>query len=189
MRQIAVTPRLVLREMTHGDLDFIAGMLAHPEVMRFYPRCYTRDEAALWVERLIQRYARDGHGLWLVEAKDGGQPIGQVGLMVQTVEGVVEAEVGYMIHALHWNQGYATEAALGKTRLISLIRPVNLPSQKVARKLGMKREPRVVQHGGFDHWVFSMAAPNSQSTPRSAAHSTGELRSDRPADVAADSAG
>ena len=45
MKTILETPRLVLREMTLGDLDFIADLLAHPEVMRFYPKCHSRDEA------------------------------------------------------------------------------------------------------------------------------------------------
>jgi RimJ/RimL family protein N-acetyltransferase len=31
------TDRLMLREMSQGDLDFVATMLADPEVMRFYP--------------------------------------------------------------------------------------------------------------------------------------------------------
>jgi RimJ/RimL family protein N-acetyltransferase len=39
--------------------------------------------------------------------------------------------------------------------VVSLIRPENIPSQGVARKIGMRREDRVVQHGSFDHWVFS----------------------------------
>ena len=46
---------------------------------------------------------------------------------------------------------------LRKTRVISLIRPENLPSQCVARKIGMTPEDRVVQHGGFPHLVFSLA--------------------------------
>ena len=40
------TPRLVLREMSLPDLDFIAEVLAHPEVMRFRLKCCDRDEAA-----------------------------------------------------------------------------------------------------------------------------------------------
>ena len=39
------TPRLALREMSLDDLDFVAAMLGHPEVMRFYPKVYSRDEA------------------------------------------------------------------------------------------------------------------------------------------------
>ena len=36
---------LLLREMTLDDLDFVATMLADPEVMRYYPRCCTREES------------------------------------------------------------------------------------------------------------------------------------------------
>ena len=46
MKPVLETPRLILREMSVADLDFIAQVLAHPEVMRFWPKCYDRDEAA-----------------------------------------------------------------------------------------------------------------------------------------------
>lgn len=38
---ILETSRLVLREMSLADLDFVAAMLADPEVMRYYPKCYS----------------------------------------------------------------------------------------------------------------------------------------------------
>jgi RimJ/RimL family protein N-acetyltransferase len=169
MTTIVETPRLVLREMSVADLDFIAFLLAHPKVMRFYPKCYTRAEAESWVLRQLERYARDGHGLWLALDRFTGEPIGQVGLAMQSVDGVQEPEVGYMIHPAFWRRGLASEAAkatrdfafrrLGKLRVISLIRPVNLPSQGVARKLGMSPAPRTVQFGGFEHLVFSVEQP------------------------------
>lgn len=159
------TARLRLREMSLEDLDFVAEMLADPDVMRFYPKCYSRDEAEHWIQRQVDRYSRDGHGLWLVTEKLTGLPAGQVGLVMQTVEGVAEPEVGYLIHRPFWRRGFAAEAAgatrdyafhnLSKPRVISLIRPNNLPSQGVARKIGMTREPRVVMHAGFQHWVFT----------------------------------
>jgi [ribosomal protein S5]-alanine N-acetyltransferase len=162
---IIETHRLVLREMTMNDLDFVAIMLADPEVMRYYPKCYTRDESAAWVQRSIDRYARHGHGLWLVSDKTTGQTVGQVGLLMQTVRGREEREVGYLIHRPYWRQGIAAEAAaacrdyavqvLGSQRVISLIRPENLPSQGVARKIGLQPEPGLVQHGMFEHIVFS----------------------------------
>ena len=64
--QILETPRLILREMSLDDLDFVATMLADSEVMRYYPKCYSREEAQTWVQRQIKRYTRHGHGLWLV---------------------------------------------------------------------------------------------------------------------------
>lgn len=157
--------------MNAGDLDFMAGMLAHPEVMKFYPKCYTRNEAAAWIERQIGRYERDGYGPWLAVLRSSNEPIGQIGLIAQTVEGIPLPEIGYILHRPFWKQGFATEAAsavreyafhaLGQPRVISLIRPVNLPSQAVAERIGMKRENRVIQHGtgGFDHWVYSVDRP------------------------------
>jgi ribosomal-protein-alanine N-acetyltransferase len=165
---ILVTDRLALREMALGDVDFVAAMLADPEVMRFYPRCYSRDEAHAWVRRQMERYARYGHGLWLVLDRRGGEPVGQVGLTIQDVDGAEEPEVGYLIHRPFWRRGFATEAALatrdyafntlGKTRVISLIRPENVPSQGVAAKMGMTVE-KPTTHAGLTHLVFGVSRP------------------------------
>lgn len=166
MKPVLETRRLFLREMSQEDLDFIAAMLADPEVMRFYPKCYSREESAVWIERQMKRYTRHGHGLWLVLEKATGQPVGQVGLLIQQIEGVQEKEVAYLIHRPFWGRGFATEAAtacrdyalnaLARSRVFALIRPENLPSQHVAVKLGMKSGERMVQHGGFTHRVFSV---------------------------------
>lgn len=163
------TPRFQLREMSLDDLDFIAEMMADPEVTRFYPKQYNREESAAWIERLLTRYARDGYGLWLVEKRETGEPVGQVGLLNQLIEGETLAEIGYLIHRPFWQKGFAYEASAGvrdyafrelnKPRVSSLIRPVNLPSQAVATKLGMQREERIVLHGGGDHYVYAMNRP------------------------------
>lgn len=166
MSTILETPRLTLREMSLNDLDFVACMLADPDVTRYYPKRYSRDEAEAWVRRQLDRYDRHGHGLWLAQDKVTGQPVGQVGLILQRIEGMDVPEVGYLIHRPFWRRGYATEAALAtrdhafdvlnKPRVISLIRPENVPSQGVARKLGMEPQAQTVTHGGFEHLVFSM---------------------------------
>lgn len=160
---IATTERLALRELNAVDLDFLATMLADPETMRFYPQPLDRDAAQQWLDRQLRRYALDGHGLWLVTDRVAGSALGQVGLVNHEVDGVVEHEIGYLIHHPHWRQGYATEAALavrslardrfGYDRVISLIRPENLPSQGVARRLGMRAEKSVVWHD-LEHIVF-----------------------------------
>ena len=165
-RVILETPRLVLREMSSGDLDFVAELLAHPEVMHFWPKTYTRVEAEEWIRRHAERYARDGYGYWLALDKISGQPIGQAGLLAQQVDGVAEIGIGYMIHRPFWRQGYATEAAahcrdyafgtLGKERLIVLVRPENVVSVKVAGKIGFTRE-RETNYAGFVHTVFAKA--------------------------------
>jgi RimJ/RimL family protein N-acetyltransferase len=159
------TERLALREMEREDLDFVASMLADTEVMRFYPKCYTRDESAKWLDRQRRRYESDGHALWLVSLKETGEPVGQVGLIRQQVDGAFEDEVGYLIARRHWRRGFAFEAAratrehaffaLQRRRVISLIRPVNLPSQAVARKLGMTVEKSTCCWD-LEHLVYSL---------------------------------
>src|SRR5262245_26769829 len=111
MPAVLETERLALRELLPADLDFVAAMLGDVETMRFYPRPYTREESAAWIDRQRRRYAWDGHGLWLVTLREGGEPIGQVGLVRQHVDGVAEDEVGYLIARRHWRHGYAAEAA------------------------------------------------------------------------------
>ena len=163
-RWIVETDRLRLREIEIADLDFIATMLADAEVMRHYPSTYTRSEAQGWIERQRTRYTKHGHGLWLAILRETGQPVGQVGLLLQEVEGIFETEIGYLLHKPFWHQGLATEAALGvrqyafaspaRHRLITLIRPANTPSQAVARRVGMVFE-REVTFMGRAHLVFS----------------------------------
>ena len=174
MATILETPRLALREMTGDDLDFVAAMLADPDVMRFWPRPQTRDEAVDWVRRQIDRYAEYGSGYWVAVLKSTGEPIGQYGLLPPGPDlerqGVAEANLGYMTHRPHWRNGYAAEASAAclayafevqrRDGVACLIRPENAPSLAVARSLGLTLEKeRVVVLAGFDHWVFHARTP------------------------------
>jgi len=173
MAVILETPRLTLRELEPEDLDFVAEMLADPEVMRFYPKPLDREGSREWLERQRRHYEDNGHGLWLVEDRSLGAPVGQVGLLLQEVEGDWELEIGYLIHRPFWRRGYATEAASavrdhafgvrGESRVVSLIRPENLPSQGVARKLGMTPE-REVRFRGLTHVMFGVRATAGQGS-------------------------
>ena len=159
MEPVLETARLVLREMSLADLDFIAEMLAHPEVMRFWPKCYDRDEAADWVRRQQARYARDGVGYWLVLERATGRPEGQAGLLLLQVDDSEEIGLGYIIHRPFWRRGFAVEAVAGclayavnklqRHRVVALVRPENVPSQAVARKLGMEVNCELVVCAGL----------------------------------------
>jgi [ribosomal protein S5]-alanine N-acetyltransferase len=166
MRVILETPRLLLREMARQeDLDFVTEMLLDQQVMRYYNHTYTPEEAETWLLRQLSRYERDGHGLWLVQERGSGRKIGQVGLVMQEVDGSSEPEIGYLVHRPFWRRGYAAEAAtgvrdyafggLGYDHVIALVRPENTPSQGVARALGMSPWKRTVR-AGLDHIVFAL---------------------------------
>jgi [ribosomal protein S5]-alanine N-acetyltransferase len=163
---ILETARLRLRELTTTDLDFVATMMADGEVTRYYGRRFSRSDAEIWLNHQLERYRVDGHGLWLVLDRLAGTPIGQVGLMLQDVEGEELPEVGWLLHRPFWGGGYATEAAAatrdaafarwGYEAVISLIRPENSRSQRVALRIGMQ-PGRVVQFEGFEQIVFRVA--------------------------------
>jgi len=179
---LLITGRVVLRELELADLEFVASMLADPVVMRYYPKCLTRAEAQGWIERQQERYRRDGHGLWLVSLQATGQPIGQIGLLLQALPAGPDWEVGYLLDRRFWHQGYATEAGLvvrdyafrmlRPSRVISLIRPENTPSQRVALRLGMQAVEDV-QLAGVAHSVFAVtrAAAEEFGTTRLIARS------------------
>jgi len=86
--------------------------------------------------------------------KSSGEVVGDCGLSRQTVDGTDEIEIGYHVRRDLWGQGYAPEAAracqgygfarLGADRLISLIRPENLPSRRVAEKTGLSLWKEVI---------------------------------------------
>jgi ribosomal-protein-alanine N-acetyltransferase len=145
--QILETSRLILREYLPDDVDALSRVLSDPETMRFYPAPYDRAGVEDWIARSLRRYVEQGHGLWAMVLKASGEMIGDCGLTVQNVDGADEIEIGYHVRRDLWGQGLATEAAracrdlgfarLPVDRLISLIRPENLPSRRVAEKNGM----------------------------------------------------
>ena len=105
--------------------------------------------------------------MWLAVEKATGAPVGQVGLVIQTVENRRRPEIGWLLDRPQWGKGYATEggaavrdAAFSRWKypeVISLIRPANLPSQRVAERIGLKPGPRV-WFNGSEHIVFQQSA-------------------------------
>ncbi len=158
------TPRLLLRELKSADAPALFEVLGDPETMRFYPQPYSREEVDEWIGRQIGRYAM-GAGLLGVVLRDSGTLIGDCGLVWQEVEGVEEPEIGYHVHREHQGRGYATEAAravrdyafgtLGCDHVISMIRPENLASRRVAEKNGLTVN-RTIFWRGYDHCVYQL---------------------------------
>lgn len=159
------TPRLVLRQVELSDLDYVARLLGDPVVMRYWPRPMTREDSADWIRRQNERYARDGFGYWQVLERATGRPVGQAGLMMTEVDGDHEPGLGYIFQSDAWGRGLATEAAAGTLdwafarhsfpRVTCLVRPENVPSLRVAARLGMI-PARHVDFSGLPHLLWEM---------------------------------
>jgi [ribosomal protein S5]-alanine N-acetyltransferase len=162
--KILETSRLILREFSSDDTDALALVLSDPETMRFYPAPFDRAGVEQWIGRNLERYRKHGHGLWAMVLKSNMETVGDCGLTLQEVDRVVEVEIGYHVRRDLWGQGLATEAAqacrdvgfnrLPVDRLISLIRPENLASRRVAEKNGMTVWKELVWHG-MPHLVYA----------------------------------
>lgn len=165
---IARTPRLVLREMTAGDLGPLREILGDPVAMTAYEGALSEAESATWLERNLRRIADDGFGLWAVDLPGVGM-IGECGITRQRIEDDEVLEVGYHFQRAHWHRGYATEAAsaardwafreLEAPSVWAKVRDTNLASMNVAIRLGMTVRRRfVTRYRGVDmpHLAFAV---------------------------------
>ena len=141
------TDRLRLRSFTLADTDPLLGILGDPETMRWYPAPFDRPAVREWIDRNIESEARNGFGLLAVEEADTGEFLGDCGPTIQDVDGIEHVELGWHVRRDRWGLGIAPEAGaacrewcwanLEVDHLISLIRPENRQSRRVAEKLGM----------------------------------------------------
>ena len=86
--------------------------LTDSDIMQHYP--YTFDEKRVrgWIEKNIQRYKTFGFGLFAVCLKENDEMIGDCGLTMQNINGVIKPEIGYHIRKDQQRKGYAKEAAI-----------------------------------------------------------------------------
>lgn len=155
MTVILETPRLVLRHQVLADLDDLWALYQNPNITRYIPDApRSREEAQEELEWHMHGHPHHPElGLWATIHKETGKFIGRCGLLPWTIEEQYNVEVAYTLAQDFWRQGLATEAAhailrygfetLNLSRLICLIDPENIASQKVAEKMGMKWERTV----------------------------------------------
>ena len=143
------TNRLLFRKISVSDFDAWLKFFETSESSKYwiYKKEDPKTECSKWYERQFERYKNDEGGMNAMIEKKSGQLIGHCGLLKQTVDKIHEVEIAYSLLPQFWNKGYATEAAKHcrdyafknnlSPSLISIISITNIPSQKVAMKVGM----------------------------------------------------
>jgi RimJ/RimL family protein N-acetyltransferase len=151
------TPRLRLRMFRQADFDAYADMLADPEVSRYLAqgRPLSRPDAWRHMAMLLGHWQLFGFGPWAVEERASGEFLGRIGPYCPP--GWPGLELIWTIRRQSWGQGYATEGAraalayvfehMGRDRIISLIRPQNAASLRVAEKIGQRLQDRIHFYG------------------------------------------
>lgn len=158
------TERLLLRQLVPDDAAALEAILGDPVAMEWYPAPLDRKGVEAWIKRNRERYERDGYALWAMILKSSRELIGDCGCILQEVEGRQQMEIGYHVRRDLWGNGYAPEAAracmdyaftrLGVERVISMIRPENRNSIRVAEKNGLTCE-KVVFWRGYDTCIYA----------------------------------
>ena len=148
---ILETERLRLRHLSTDDAAFILELLNQPSYLRFIGDRGVRTvpEAERYIAQgPMASYERYGFGLWMVEMKEGRQPVGTCGLIKR--KELDDVDIGYAFPPRFWGQGYASEAAravmaygrdvLKLKRIVAIVSPDNERSIKLLEKLGLEFE-------------------------------------------------
>lgn len=153
-----VTERLVMRGFEQRDFAEYKAMMSNPNVTQFLGDTKPLSATDAWRQMAIfaGHWTLRGFGVWALEERATGKFIGRAGCFEP--EGWPGFEIGYVLAQPAWGNGYATEAAatalayarneLRRTEIISIIRPLNYGSIRVATGLGATRADGIDFFGG-----------------------------------------
>ena len=154
--------RLLLRPLAVSDADALLAYRSRDDVCRYVPfEPMSRDDI---LERIAGQWARteltdEGQALTLgAQVGETGELAGDVMLFWHSREHA-GGELGYVLNPALGGRGYATEAAnlmlrlgfeeLGLHRIVARIDERNEASVRLARRLGMRQEARLVSNELF----------------------------------------
>ena len=150
--------RLTLVTLSSTHIGALNELDADPAVMHYITDGASRPlgHNEMAVPRLeIYAQKNPGLGLWPTYLTETGEFMGW--FILKHLLNTGEVEVGFRLKKKFWNQGFSTEAGralihhgfetLGLERIIAIVRPDNLASQAVIKKIGLAYEDKRVFHG------------------------------------------
>lgn len=158
---ILSTKRLGLRRWNETDIKPFTEMNKDAEVMKYFPNILTDRETIEMMQRINLHFEKNNFGLFAVEDKITNQFIGFTGFNIPAFDMFFTpcVEIGWRYKKEVWGQGFATEAAkaclqygfqtLGFEKVLSFTSVINTPSEKVMKKIGM-RKSREFNHPRID---------------------------------------
>lgn len=135
------TERLRLRWANYDDAQFFIELLNSQGWLDNIGdrKVRTIDDAKNYIKlKLMPDYEKNGLGMYLIEAKEDGRPIGTTGFVDRPgLEGI---DMGFAMLTDELNKGYGFEAsfpliAFAKEKGITLLKGITLPDNIASRKL------------------------------------------------------
>lgn len=154
--------RLQLRPYSTSDFDDMHALMLRPETHKYGQRePLTEEETWSRLLRHIGHWHEFGFGFMAVEERDSGRFVGEAGFSHFRRGVGVDCggapEATWTIAPEYQGRGYASEAAaavqwwaeerLGFTRTLCMIQTENLPSLRIAQKLGYREVSRLDYRG------------------------------------------
>lgn len=149
--KILETERLILREIVERDDEFILDLLNQPSFIKYIGdrNVRTREQAREFIRtRYRESYRINGFGLYAVELKASGTPIGICGFVKR--DGLPDADIGFAFLPQFGKKGYAHESAaavmqygervLGLRRVLAIATKDNENSGRLLEKIGFRFE-------------------------------------------------
>jgi ribosomal-protein-alanine N-acetyltransferase len=147
---IVETERLILRHMSPDtDAVFVLELLNQPSFLQYIgdKGVRTLAEARQYIINGPKKsYEQNGFGLYTVELKENGAPIGISGLVKRDT--LPDADIGFAFLPEFWSQGYAVESAaavmtharevLRLERVLAITSPDNQASARLLLKIGLR---------------------------------------------------
>jgi len=155
------TERLILRPWRKEDFRPWHAIMKQPEVHRhFGPEPIGAEECWRRLTAAVGGWQLNGFGTWAVEHKSDGKLVGNIGIFTAwrdlEPEFGEQPEMGWIFSADTHGQGIASEACaaaidwveanLSPTPLWAIIAPSNVPSIRLAERLGFEHAGETLYH-------------------------------------------
>ncbi|GAA0784764.1 N-acetyltransferase [Roseibium denhamense] len=143
--------RLRFRLPSTNDAAFYLKLMNEPDYIRFIANhdLKTEEDALQYIKgKSLARFAQHKVGLWVVELKETGDPVGVCGLVFR--KELEHPDLGYALLEKYRGRGFAREAATavlefaGKVlklrTLCAITAPDNAASSNVLKKIGFEAD-------------------------------------------------
>lgn len=185
MKELNFTPfpvleieRLVLRNLSHNDVDDVLAIRGNETTMQYIPRpvARTKEDALAVIDMITGFTARNERINWAITEQGSNKLIGIIGYVNFKPESH-RAEVGYVLHHEYTRKGITYEALLAVLdygfnvlqlhSIEAIIRPDNIASAQLVEKAGFLREAHFrdyIFHNGryWDEYVYSLITPGGE---------------------------
>jgi RimJ/RimL family protein N-acetyltransferase len=161
---VVETSRLIGRLPALQNLDEFVALMSHSRVAETLGGALTREQYETMLRKDIAHWEAHDFGAWHAFERSTDQLVGRIGSHITLVEGVIEVELAWTVHADHWGQGYASELAApardlvfsrGVSSVVAFTLPSNAASIRVMEKLGMTYE-RDITHADLPHVLYRL---------------------------------